>query len=64
LYVSNINCGSVTVVDVATNQPVETVGVGIQPGLMTASADGRTIYVADVMGGTVQVITSVRHAAH
>jgi YVTN family beta-propeller protein len=63
LYVSNINCGSVTVVDVATNQPVESIAVGIQPGLMTASPDGRTIYVADVMGGAVQVITSVRHAA-
>ena len=63
LYVSNINCGSVTVVDVATNQPVESIAVGIQPGLMTASPDGHTIYVADVMGGMVQVITSVRHAA-
>ena len=30
---------------------------------MAASRDGRTIYVADVMGGTVRVITSVRHAA-
>jgi DNA-binding beta-propeller fold protein YncE len=30
---------------------------------MTATPDGRTIYVADVMGGTVRVITSVRHAA-
>lgn len=63
LYVSNINACSVTVVDVATNQPVENIAVGIQPGLMTASPDGHTIYVADVMGGTVQVITSVRHAA-
>jgi YVTN family beta-propeller protein/VCBS repeat-containing protein len=59
LYVSNVNCGSVTVIDVATNQPVETIGVGIQPGLMTATLDGRTIYVADVMDGTVRVITSV-----
>jgi YVTN family beta-propeller protein len=63
LYVSNINCGTVAVVDVATNQPVESIRVGIQPGLMTATPDGRTIYVADVMGGTVRVITSVRHAA-
>lgn len=62
LYVSNINRGTVTVVDVATNQPVETIAVGIQPGLMAASRDGRTIYVSDVMGGTVRVITSVRHA--
>jgi YVTN family beta-propeller protein len=63
LYVSNVNCGTVAVVDVATNQPVESIGVGIQPGLMAATPDGRTIYVADVMGGTVRVITSVRHAA-
>jgi YVTN family beta-propeller protein len=63
LYVGNVNCGTVTVVDVATNQPVETIGVGIQPGLMAATPDGRTIYVADVMGGTVRVISSVRHAA-
>jgi YVTN family beta-propeller protein len=63
LYVSNVNCGTVAVVDVATNQPVESIGVGIQPGLMAATRDGRTIYVADVMGGTVRVITSVRHAA-
>ncbi|MGH3644630.1 MAG: cytochrome D1 domain-containing protein, partial [Mycobacterium sp.] len=59
LYVSNVNCGSVTVIDVTSNQPVETIGVGIQPGLMTATPDGRTIYVADVMDGTVRVITSV-----
>jgi len=63
LYVSNINCGTVTVVDVATNNTVATIGVGIQPGLMAASRDGRTVYVSDVMGGTVRVITSVRHAA-
>lgn len=63
LYVSNINCGTVTVVDVATNHTVATVGVGIQPGLMAASRDGRTVYVSDVMSGTVRVITSVRHAA-
>jgi YVTN family beta-propeller protein len=60
LYVSNVNCGAVTVIDVATNRPVETIRVGIQPGLMTATPDGRTIYVADVMDGTVRVITSVR----
>jgi YVTN family beta-propeller protein len=64
LYVGNVNSGTVTVMDVATNQPVETIGVGIQPGLMTATADGRTIYVADVMDGTVRVISSVRHAAN
>lgn len=63
LYVSNINCGTVTVVDVATNHTVASIGVGIQPGLMAASRDGRTVYVSDVMGGTVRVITSVRHAA-
>ncbi|OPX11714.1 hypothetical protein B1790_07185 [Mycobacterium sp. AT1] len=63
LYVSNINCGTVTVVDAATNNTVATIGVGIQPGLMAASRDGRTVYVSDVMGGTVRVITSVRHAA-
>lgn len=59
LYVSNVNCGTVTVIDVATNQPVETIRVGIAPGLMAATPDGRTIYVADVMDGTVRVITSV-----
>ncbi|MBJ7337602.1 hypothetical protein [Mycolicibacterium sp.] len=64
LYVSNVNSGSVVVVDVATNQPVENIGVGIAPGLMTATPEGRTIYVADVMSGTVRVITSVRHAAN
>ncbi|MET0475662.1 MAG: PQQ-binding-like beta-propeller repeat protein [Mycobacterium sp.] len=64
LYVSNVNCGTVTVIDVATNQPVETIRVGIQPGLMTATPDGRTIYVADVMDGTVRVITSVHPAAY
>ncbi|WP_263997076.1 hypothetical protein [Mycobacterium yunnanensis] len=63
LYLSNIHCGTVTVVDVATNRTVENVGVGIQPGLIAASRDGRTVYVSDVMGGTVRVITSVRHAA-
>jgi len=63
LYLSNIHCGTVTVVDVATNRAVENVAVGIQPGLMAASRDGRTVYVSDVMGGTVRVITSVRHAA-
>lgn len=63
LYLSNIHRGTVTVVDVATNRVVENVEVGIQPGLMAASRDGRTVYVSDVMGGTVRVITSVRHAA-
>lgn len=63
LYLSNIHCGTVTVVDVATNHVVENVGVGIQPGVIAASRDGRTVYVSDVMGGTVRVITSVRHAA-
>ena len=63
LYVSNINSGTVAVIDVATNQPVESIAVGIQPGLMTATPDGRTIYVADTMGGAVRVITSVRHVA-
>ena len=62
LYASNVNRGNVTVVDVATNQPVATVRVGIQPGLMTATPDGRTIYVADVMDGTIRVITSVHPA--
>jgi YVTN family beta-propeller protein len=63
LYTSNVNCGTVTVIDVATGQPVETIGVGINPGLITATADGRTVYVADVMAGTVRVISSVRHMA-
>jgi YVTN family beta-propeller protein len=63
IYVSNVNCGTVTVIDVATSQPVETIGVGINPGLITATADGRTVYVADVMEGTVRVISSVRHMA-
>ena len=62
-YVGNVNSGTVTVLDAATNRPVETIGVGIQPGLITATPDGRTIYVADVMDGTVRVISSVRHAA-
>ena len=62
LYASNVNCGNVTVVDVATNLPVATVRVGIQPGLLTATPDGRTIYVADVMDGTIRVITSVHPA--
>lgn len=61
LYVSNVNCGTVSVIDVATNQPVQTIAVGIHPGLLTATADGRTIYVADVMDSTVRVISSVRH---
>jgi YVTN family beta-propeller protein len=64
IYVGNVNSGTVTVIDASTNQPVETIGVGIQPGLMTATPDGRTIYVADVMDGTVRVISSVRHAAN
>ncbi len=63
LYVGNVNRGTVVVVDAGTNQPVATIGVGIQPGAMAATPDGRTIYVADVMGATVRVITSVRHAA-
>ena len=63
LYVGNVNRGTVVVVDTGTNQPVATIGLGIQPGAMTATPDGRTIYVADVMGATVRVITSVRHAA-
>ena len=64
MYVSNVNRATVTVLDVATNQPVETIEVGIQPGLITATPDGRTIYVADVMDGIVRVISSVRHAAN
>lgn len=63
LYVGNVNSGTVTVLDASTNQPVATIRVGIAPGIMTATPDGRTIYVADVMAGTVRVISSVRHAA-
>lgn len=60
LYVSNVNRGTVMVIDAVTNVPVETIGVGIAPGFMTASSDGGTIYVADAMDGTVRVITSAR----
>jgi YVTN family beta-propeller protein len=63
LYVSNVNCGAVAVIDVASGEPVDTIAVGIHPGLLTATADGRTVYVADVLSGTVRVITSVRHIA-
>lgn len=56
--------GTVVVLDPGTNQIVETIKSGIQPGLMTASPDGRTIYVADVMGATVRVITSVHESTH
>ncbi len=63
LYVSNVNSGTVAVIDVASGQLVDTIAVGIHPGLLTATADGGTVYVADVLTGTVRVITSVRHIA-
>jgi YVTN family beta-propeller protein len=62
LYVGNLSSGTVEVLDTGTNLIVETIESGIRPGLLAMSPDGRTIYAADVMGGTVRVITSV-HAA-
>lgn len=57
VFVGHLSSGTIAVLDTGTNQIVETIETGIQPGLMTASPDGRTIYVADVMGGTVRVIS-------
>jgi len=58
-YVTNSFDGSVSVVDVATNSVVATLGVGRNPYGVVVNADGTRVYVANLSARSVSVIDAV-----
>jgi len=46
VFVSNERGGTITVIDGAADQPVQTIPVGARPRGIQVSPDGRTLYVA------------------
>ena len=46
LYVTNERSGDLTVIDIATRQPIATVPLGKRPRGIRATADGKTLYIA------------------
>ena len=50
----------VTPVDIATGEPGTPIRAGRGPQALAMTPDGRTLYVADVLGGTVSVISLKR----
>lgn len=48
--------GTLVTVDAQTLQPISSVPVGLQPRLLTLSADGTRAYVANANSGTVSVV--------
>jgi len=51
LYVANGIGNNVTAVDLNTNSTAATIPAGTQPQGVVASADGRTVYIANAIGG-------------
>ena len=45
VYVSNGRGGTVTAIDTATNTPGPPISVGLGPGLIAITPDGKTVYV-------------------
>ena len=48
---------TVTPVSIATGAPGTPIRAGDQPQALAMTPDGRTLYVADILGGTVAVIS-------
>jgi YVTN family beta-propeller protein len=46
LYVTNERSGDLTVIDIATRQPIATVPLGKRPRGIRATVDGKTLYIA------------------
>jgi hyaluronoglucosaminidase len=57
LYVANIDDNTVTPITVATGRPGGAIRAGHGPQALAVTPDGRTLYVADILGGTVAVIS-------
>jgi len=46
-YIANSNSGTVTVIDLSTNDKIATVDVGVDPAGVAASPKGDVVYVAN-----------------
>src|SRR6266480_4783027 len=55
-YITNLNDGTVSVIDTASNTVMATVPVGNFPNGVALTPDGAHVYVANVVDGTVSVI--------
>src|SRR6266480_2962667 len=55
-YITNLNDGTVSVIDTASNTVMATVPVGNFPNGVAVTPDGAHVYVANVVDGTVSVI--------
>lgn len=55
-YVSNQLANDVTAIDLSTRSVIAAIPVGRDPTGITASRDGSTVYVANLLDGTVSVI--------
>ena len=58
-YVANSISGTVSVIDMATDQVTNTIPVGRHPVGIAVSPDGSQVYVANFLSGTVSVIDTV-----
>src|SRR5438477_92473 len=57
-YITNLNDGTVSVIDTASNTVMATVPVGNFPNGVAVTPDGAHVYVANVGGSTVSVIAT------
>src|SRR2546427_1836784 len=55
-YITNINDGTVSVIDTASNTVTATVSVGSFPNGVAVTPDGARVYVANIFGNSVSVI--------
>jgi YVTN family beta-propeller protein len=55
-YITNLNDGTVSVIDTATNTVTATVFVGTFPNGVAVTPDGAHVYVANIFGNSVSVI--------
>ena len=58
MYAVNTSSANVTVIDLATNTPIATITVGLDPQQVAVSPDGTTVYVTNGGAGTVSVINT------
>jgi YVTN family beta-propeller protein len=55
-YITNLNDGTVSVIDTASNTVTATVSVGTFPNGVAVTPDGARVYVANIFGNSVSVI--------
>lgn len=62
LYVTNVNYGTVTAINTATNTIIATINVGQFPGGICISPDGSKVYVASSGSNSVAVISTATNS--